>query len=200
MLRKNKRQKCAFNGTTIIAAQKQNDPSPSTFSAEKAVEYSASLEKKLKFNESLNVLTQAAERAGSPNDRIELLLAAGSLSRRLKLFTRAHDFHSQALKERGQVGGLPESYLRAFVEIITDQYSVGNHSEALKMLTVASRSLTSKLNHAPEALALLRKLASHLYECMSDYTKALQAMGEALLIAKPSLEDIGRYRLIALRE
>ena len=128
----------------------------SNVNLDEALEASSLLEKDLKFEAALEHLANAATLA-QKEDRVKLLLAAGSLARRMKLFSRAHAFHNQALEQRGLVGGvhiLPENEIEDKVafELRTRSWFPGRFPARVRVLALFS------------LLELIPGLLSHIHD------------------------------------
>ena len=129
--------------------------------------------------------------------------AAGRVSRQLKRHDGAYGHHEAALRLRGSLGAIAESYLLAFTQMATDRFLAGRFVEARELLRTADTQFAAQL--APDGAALLQRMRAFVCECQGEYGEAaalLRRSRELLPAAGPRqrLDDLLLQRQCVRRQ
>lgn len=150
-------------------------------------------------------MLQAIVESDEKENLIAILDHLATGQRGLRQHSDAFASHKRSLEAKGRNGATAGDYLISYVEMITDLYHAGQHSDAIDMVSEARSMLGSVLSD--EAEGLLDKLEGFVSYCKSDFESAIRLMNSGRQkMEVEETHDIIRHlkymscRLIQLRD
>lgn len=136
------------------------------------------------------------------NERIDILNAAASVSRKLKKHNLSYSYHTEVMQLKGTTGATALSYLLSYTDLATDLYLNFDFAEAITLLRSTLHRLDKMLT--PQARAILLKFIATVSDCQGNYVTAIENMNIGRQMAENEdklqhLNEVSQHRLLLIR-